>query len=249
MLGWSCLIGDLGWFPGCWSFAADIVQRIFVVRLELGMLEFPRLGTSASMHTRYSHSSLTPEPYGEWPLSSLLCRTLWKSYLLSWRTKLAKLLCLKCLGRIDLVNLSFCAGSQPERLMGHHPLLAPRVLQSFHHHRPTARLESMTDPPAFLSCYQHDDDGIRDHCMKAGILVELSHLVKSEQVAILRVVDSRSNLQNRWSCLRSHRQDSAGRPYCRRSALDRLDWRWASNGRRGRCLDASLFLFPRHIEE
>lgn len=65
--------------------------------------------------------------------------------------------------------------------------------------------------------------------MKAGILVELSHLDRSEQVAIFRVVvvvvDSGSNLQNRWSCLRSHRQYSAGRPYYRRSALDRLDWR------------------------
>lgn len=49
----------------------------------------------------------TPGPYGDCPFSSLLCRTLWKSYLLSCRTKLAKLLCLKCLGRIDFVNFSF----------------------------------------------------------------------------------------------------------------------------------------------
>lgn len=51
---------------------------------------------------------LTPTPYGEVPPSSLLCRTLWKSYLFSWRTKLAKLLCLKCFGRMCLVNFSFC---------------------------------------------------------------------------------------------------------------------------------------------
>ena len=38
----------------------------------------------------------------------MLCRTLWKSYLLSWRTKLAKLLCLKCFGRMCFVNFSFC---------------------------------------------------------------------------------------------------------------------------------------------
>lgn len=65
--------------------------------------------------------------------------------------------------------------------------------------------------------------------MKAGILVELSHLNKSEQVGIFGV-DRRNDLQNRWSCLRSHRQYSAGRPYCRRSALDRLDWRWTCSG-------------------
>ena len=34
----------------------------------------------------------------------------------SWRTKLAKLLCLKCFGRMCLVNFSFCARGQPSRL-------------------------------------------------------------------------------------------------------------------------------------
>lgn len=94
---------------------------------------------------------LTPDPYGECPLSSLLCRTLWKSYLLSCRTKLAKLLCLKCLGRIDLVNLSFCmmyqtGRSQPAGL----GKIAPRERQSFHHHRPIEPLASTRDLPAFL---------------------------------------------------------------------------------------------------
>src|SRR5271155_483169 len=46
-------------------------------------------------------------PYIEVAPSSLFCRTLWKSYLFNCRTKLAKLLCLKCLGRIDFVNFSF----------------------------------------------------------------------------------------------------------------------------------------------
>lgn len=70
--------------------------------------------------------------------------------------------------------------------------------------------------------------------MKVGVLVKLSHLDTSEQVAIVRMVDRRrSNLQNRWSYLRSHRQYSAGRPCYRRSALDRLDWRRESNGRWG----------------
>lgn len=32
--------------------------------------------------------------------------TLWKSYLLSCRIKLDMLLCLKCFGKIDLVNFS-----------------------------------------------------------------------------------------------------------------------------------------------
>ena len=41
-------------------------------------------------------------------MSSLFCLTLWKSYLFNCRTKLAKLLCLKCFGRISLVNFSFC---------------------------------------------------------------------------------------------------------------------------------------------
>lgn len=50
--------------------------------------------------------SPTLGPYGDCPFSSLFCRTLWKSYLFSWRTKLAKLLCLKCLGRMVLVNFS-----------------------------------------------------------------------------------------------------------------------------------------------
>lgn len=49
----------------------------------------------------------TEAPYGDCPLSSL-CLTLWKSYLFSCRTKLAKLLCLKCFGSIAFVNFSFC---------------------------------------------------------------------------------------------------------------------------------------------
>ena len=54
-------------------------------------------------------------PYGDCPFSSLFWRTLWKSYLFSWRTKLAKLLCLKCLGRIVLVNFSHCAMVSADR--------------------------------------------------------------------------------------------------------------------------------------
>ena len=78
------------------------------------------------------------------------------------------------------MNLSFCTGHSARAMDGcliqSHP---PRVPQSFRHHHPTARLESMTDLPAFLSWYQHDDDDDFerwDQAMAAGILVELSHL-------------------------------------------------------------------------
>lgn len=53
---------------------------------------------------------LTLGPYGDGTLSSLFCLTLWKSYLFNCRTKLAKLLCLKCFGKMVLVNFSFCNG-------------------------------------------------------------------------------------------------------------------------------------------
>jgi hypothetical protein len=46
-------------------------------------------------------------PSGVWLASVFL--VLWKSYLLSWRTKLEKLLCLKCFGRIALANFSHCS--------------------------------------------------------------------------------------------------------------------------------------------
>ena len=77
------------------------------------------------------------------------------------------------------MNLSFCTGhsarATDECLI---QSLAPRVQQSFRHHRPTARLESMTDPPAFLSWYQHgdEDDERWNQGMTADILVELPHL-------------------------------------------------------------------------
>jgi hypothetical protein len=75
------------------------------------MPEFPCL-SSGTVNTRasspHNHGGQpTSRPYGDSPLSSL-CLTLWKSYLFNWRTKLAKLLCLKCFGRIVLVNFSFC---------------------------------------------------------------------------------------------------------------------------------------------
>ena len=84
--------------------------------------------------------------------------------------------------------------------------------------------------------------------MKVGRLVKLSHLDKSEQVAIFRVVDSGSDLQNRWSCLRSHRQYSADRPYCRRSALDRLNWGCRYNGRRWMMIRVALPFCPAYGE-
>ena len=78
------------------------------------------------------------------------------------------------------MNLSFCARNQLERLTGVVNMPAPQALQSFRHHRPTARLESMTDPLAFFSCHQHDDYGTKGYFLKGGILVKLSHLKESE---------------------------------------------------------------------
>ena len=85
--------------------------------------------------------NLTPTPYGEVPPSSLLCRTLWKSYLFSWRTKLAKLLCLKCFGRMCFVNFSFC-----EQVSA----VAPSVIHSPAPHCALHVLVSL--PPALRSC-------------------------------------------------------------------------------------------------
>ena len=83
------------------------------------MLEFPGLVLVSDGSAQYGICSrFTPGPYGDCPESSLLCRTLWKSYLFSWRTKLAKLLCLKCFGRMDLVNLSFCRDDELAQFVG-----------------------------------------------------------------------------------------------------------------------------------
>jgi hypothetical protein len=77
--------------------SSDVVECILVVHFEIGVFELPglcrcqlvvtskartmvgwlaRVGDYAKKHVKH-----TPGPYGDWPFSSLLCRTLWKSYL------------------------------------------------------------------------------------------------------------------------------------------------------------------------
>ena len=113
LLRWNGFFEYLRRFSRRWGFPLNVVQRILVVRLEFRVFEFPRLWMLdlITLSCKFM-SPLTPAPYGDCPLSSLLCRTLWKSYLFSCLTKLAKLLCLKCFGRIDLVNRSFCSPGQ-----------------------------------------------------------------------------------------------------------------------------------------
>ena len=92
----------------------------------------------------------TPTPYPTGPSPSLFCLTLWKSYLFNWRTKLAKLECLKCLGRMDFVNFSFC--QQPlDPSHKQHEIVEgiPRVLRSYHHSLPIVLSIRNLDPPTF----------------------------------------------------------------------------------------------------
>ena len=96
----------------------DQVEVVAVVGAEVRVPELPDLwnvsqrtwsaaGPDARVGNRHIVSAppirqLTFSPYGLGASSVDL--TLWKSYLLSWRTKLAKFECLKCFGRIDVVN-------------------------------------------------------------------------------------------------------------------------------------------------
>ena len=94
-------------------------------------------------------------PYGDWPFSSLFCRTLWKSYLFSWRTKLAKLLCLKCFGRMVLVNFSHyrdfeLAEHKETKSVSHKSTGAlPPIPQRNPLHHPSVRSTHRLGPPAF----------------------------------------------------------------------------------------------------
>ena len=149
------------------------------------------------------YSNLTPTPYGEVPPSSLLCRTLWKSYLLSWRTKLAKLLCLKCFGRMCFVNFSFC-----EQVLAN---ALPVV------HARCALHDSVSLPPALRSCLLRYPSVLRSRLvgspascevivsMRAGavalklltcIVCEPDSVSRKNKAARCRQV----HLQSRWSC-------------------------------------------------
>jgi hypothetical protein len=108
--------------------------------------------------------ALTPDPYGDCPFSSLLWRTLWKSYLLSWRTKLAKLLCLKCFGRMCFVNFSFWAPRQCLPCVNHGPRCnVLRAPQNCHRHSPIARRSRPWGSPASYMAHQQN----RSYCGSA----------------------------------------------------------------------------------
>jgi hypothetical protein len=108
LLGGHRVIIVLGLFSRGWCFSANVIEGLFAVRPEFWVLEFPRLFSVREVSFNRGHGEPTFCPYGDWPFSSLFWRTLWKSYLFSWRTKLAKLLCLKCFGKMVFVNFSHC---------------------------------------------------------------------------------------------------------------------------------------------
>ena len=52
---------DLGRLPGRWCFAANVVQGVLIIGLELWVLELPGLHLSAAA-ARHTDHPLTPEP-------------------------------------------------------------------------------------------------------------------------------------------------------------------------------------------
>ena len=95
-------------FRGAGAFRLMLSSASLLFTLKSGCLNSHAYVCDQQWPTEFQISCHTPGPYGDVPPSSLLCRTLWKSYLFSCRTKLAKLLCLKCFGRMCFVNFSFC---------------------------------------------------------------------------------------------------------------------------------------------
>lgn len=66
--------GRLAWRRGL---ATDIIEGILAVGPELRVLELPRLGSDGQSSFFLSRDGEpTFCPYGDWPLSSLFCRTL-----------------------------------------------------------------------------------------------------------------------------------------------------------------------------
>ena len=136
-------------FRGAGAFLRMLSNESLLFALNSGCLNSHACDCQSPRKHSLCESKLTPGPYGEWPFSSLLCRTLWKSYLLSCRTKLAKLLCLKCFGRIDFVNLSFC----PKLAMRNTTQLlyrygSPPAPRSYRARLPIVPLASKSDPRA-----------------------------------------------------------------------------------------------------
>ena len=142
----------------------------------------PAYGISIAARCFMSLLSHTPGPYGGVPLSSLLCRTLWKSYLFNCRTKLAKLLCLKCFGRICFVNFSFCAiVSLPSiGLALYHDV--PPGQQNSRPRYPIARHSHPVGSPA--SCQQPSVSIPHRFAQCLNLLVQLAHLYSRKSDAI-----------------------------------------------------------------
>lgn len=145
---------------------------------------------------------LTPGPYCDWPFSSLLCRTLWKSYLFNWRTKLAKLLCLKCFGRMCLVNFSFYATIS----------IAHMSVKARRHTSSTTKLS-----PSFPHLTTLSSLGFSSILARVLVSTGCAHVV-STYLYSLRTCNvnqhmvqrsfATANVQSRWSCSsRSLRQN------------------------------------------
>lgn len=131
--------------------------------------------------------------------SSFACRTLWKSYLFSCRTKLAKLLCLKCFGRICFVNFSFCHGVREFCC----------VRDSAY---PTSRTTKLS--PSFPHLTTLSSCGLSSILQQTGqsivpsgplgaicLLVQLAHLQRSQHGIPGDRMTSTWHSQSRWSCL------------------------------------------------
>jgi len=126
----------------------------------------------------------TSRPYGASPFSSL-CLTLWKSYLFSCRTKLAKLLCLKCLGRMVFVNFSFYWQRVSQSWQRIHRLTVRGSIYLKDHK--AVAVSAPADHIAVRGVFEHS---VRDHVSiyqsllggngerdeKVRLLVELAHL-------------------------------------------------------------------------
>lgn len=114
----------------------------------------------------------TSRPYGDSPLSSL-CLTLWKSYLFNCRTKLAKLLCLKCFGRMVLVNFSFCTAAHVSTVHLEKAVAPPQAIvsvpprpQSCRHRRSIVLLICTRGPQA--SCNVMGQHGVETDGVSAS---------------------------------------------------------------------------------
>ena len=171
------------------------------------MLEFPGLIlVSGAAGQDGGCVQVTPGPYGDCPVSSLLWRTLWKSYLFSWRTKLAKLLCLKCFGRMDLVNLSFYSNNELAQLvwMGTETK-SPRARRSYLLRPPIGRLGSTRGPPTSCEHVQRFVERF-SWATKRVILVQLSDLSRISQGMFAGWVGAGGDRRSHSNYLRQRRR-------------------------------------------